>query len=114
MKTFLVPTDLSLAANNAARYALRLAKGLKANIKLCHVFKVPAEAPMASQVVWPLEDYATLKTDIDEQLRLMAGILAEEDAASGAGDSYRPMITCASEVGGVTDAVRNLINDERI
>jgi nucleotide-binding universal stress UspA family protein len=35
MKTILVPTDFSPAANNAARYALHLAKGINAYAGTC-------------------------------------------------------------------------------
>ncbi len=50
MKTILVPTDFSKAASNAAEYAARLAKALKANVVLLHVYHVPiqetTEVPM--------------------------------------------------------------------
>jgi nucleotide-binding universal stress UspA family protein len=41
MKTILVPTDFSDAANNAAEYAVHLAKEIKARVLLFNVFHVP-------------------------------------------------------------------------
>lgn len=42
MKTILVTTDFSEAADNACKYAIALAKDFKAKIILAHVFDVPA------------------------------------------------------------------------
>jgi nucleotide-binding universal stress UspA family protein len=113
MKTILVPTDFSPAADNAARYALQLAKAIKANIKLCHAFKVPAETPMASQVVWPLEDFTTLKKDTTEGLKLLAEKLTKDDEAITSPGSFHPLIEYASEVGAVTEVVHQLFLDEK-
>lgn len=41
MKTILVPTDFSPAANNAAEYAIHFAKKIKANVLLLHIYNVP-------------------------------------------------------------------------
>lgn len=41
MKKILVPTDFSDAANNAAEYAVQLAKEIKAKVILLHVYHVP-------------------------------------------------------------------------
>ncbi len=57
MKTILVPTDFSLPAENAARYAMHLAQITGAGIKLFNAVLIPAAAPMASQVAWPLYDF---------------------------------------------------------
>lgn len=50
MKTILVPTDFSEAANNAAEYAANLAKKINADVLLFHVYHMPVpvstEAPM--------------------------------------------------------------------
>jgi nucleotide-binding universal stress UspA family protein len=50
MKTILVATDFSQAANNAACYAADMAKSIDANVYLLHVYQVPAiylEVPVA-------------------------------------------------------------------
>jgi len=113
MKTIVVATDFSPAAENAARYALHFAKNIKAGIKLCHAFKVPAEAPMAAQVAWPLEDYETVKEDVTADLSSLADKLANEERAVSQPSSFHPEITYGSEVGAVTDVARNFIAGEK-
>jgi nucleotide-binding universal stress UspA family protein len=113
MKTIVVATDFSPAAENAARYALHFAKNIKAGIKLCHAFKVPAEAPMAAQVAWPLEDYATLKEDITADFSSLAEKLSNEEKAVSQPSSFHPGITYGSEIGAVTDVARNFIDEEK-
>lgn len=44
MKTILVPTDYSEAANNALRYAIEFTKFVRANIILFHAYHVPLPA----------------------------------------------------------------------
>jgi nucleotide-binding universal stress UspA family protein len=44
MKNILVPTDYSIAANNAAEFATQLAKEIKASVTLLHVFHAPIPA----------------------------------------------------------------------
>lgn len=114
MKTLLVPTDFSPAANNAARYAMHLAKGMKAGIKLCNAFKVPAEAPMAARIAWPLEDYTSLKNEITEELRLLAGALTQEELSYPDLQDCHPQVDYISEVGTVTDVVRNLVESQKL
>jgi nucleotide-binding universal stress UspA family protein len=116
MKTILVPTDFSPAANNAARYALHLAKGIKAGITLCHAMLVPVDAPGAAQVAWPLEDYESIKKDTTKQLQLQLKNLelhVEEDAAYFPKD-FQPSVDYTSEVGPVTDVIREVIDEHNI
>ncbi len=113
MKTIVVATDFSPAAENAARYALHFAKNMRAGIKLCHAFKVPSEAPMAAQVAWPLEDYETVKEDVTADLSSLADKLANEEKAVSEPSSFHPEITYGSEVGAVTDVARNFIAGEK-
>jgi nucleotide-binding universal stress UspA family protein len=112
MKTILVPTDFSQPAYNAARYALELAKILEANVKLCHAFKVPAEAPMAAQVAWPLENYSTIQSETEEELRFLAEQLSKETVNEPS--TYQPLITYSSDIGSVAEVVRNLVNEEKL
>lgn len=56
MKTILVPTDFSEAANNAAEYAVNLAKEINAEVILMHAYHVP---PMTDSML-PVE-YTTLE-----------------------------------------------------
>jgi nucleotide-binding universal stress UspA family protein len=112
MKTILVPTDFSQAAENAAYYALKLAQNIKAHIKLCNAFKVAMETPVAAQVVWPMEDYDELKTDINGELKILADRLERQSQADG--ESFKPRIDYTCEVGTVTDVVRNIVDEEDI
>lgn len=112
MKTILVPTDFSEASENAAHYAFKLARNIKAHIKLCNAFKVPMETPIAAQVAWPLEDYAELKKDITSELESLANrLLHENPAVEG---QFQPRINYTCEVGAVTDVVRNIVDEDEI
>ena len=111
MKTIIVPTDLSAAANNAARYALHIAKETNSHILLCNAMMIPMEAPGAGQVAWPLETFETLKTAMDHELHSLATKLEQREDDSNIPGSYHPPIATCSEVGSVTDVVRNLAGD---
>lgn len=113
MKTIVVPTDFSPAAENAARYALHLAKGMQAGIKLCNAFLVPLETPMASQVVWPLEDYTSIKYETTEELKIFAEKLLEEEKVFNDNEPYHPVVEYISEVGSVADVVADLAEAEK-
>lgn len=109
MKSILVPTDFSAAADNAVRYAFQMAKVMKANLLLCNAIKVPAEAPMAAQVSWPLEDYSTIKKDVTAELKFSSKRFEQEDIDVSNPKSFHPHVAYTSEVGQITDVVRNLI-----
>jgi nucleotide-binding universal stress UspA family protein len=116
MKKILVPTDFSPSANNAARYALHLAAGLKASITLCNAMLVPAEAPEAAQVAWPLLTYEDLKDDTDEQLQYEIGRLSErlDQQSFFNPESFRPELYTVCEAGPVTDVVRATVDEQDI
>ncbi len=113
MKKILIATDFSVPAENAARYALTLAKKLKADILLCNAFKVPAEAPMASQVAWPLMDYGELKQQATSELDSLVKTLSDQ-ACSVVEDDYCPNISYQSGVGGVCEVVSSFVETEKI
>ena len=113
MKTIVVPTDLTPAANDAARYAIHFAKNIKANLCLCNALLVPMEAPMAGTIVWPIEDYESLKTSIDEELRTFATKLQQEEHAVSVPGTYHPAVIFATEIGLVTDVIRNVVSQHK-
>lgn len=113
MKKILVPTDFSQPAHNAASYAINLAKGIKANVELCHAMMVPAEAPMAAQVAWPLENYASIKKQATYELKFLANKLAGEEKILE-GDNESPEITYSSEVGSVGEIVKDMVDSQSI
>jgi len=111
MKKILIPTDFSVPAENAARYGLELAKVLKADVLLCNAIKVPAEAPMAAQVAWPLIDYADLKKEISSDLDAMVKTLT--DSCSNE-EEYCPEVTYETSIGTVCGVVSALAKDKKI
>ena len=95
MKNILVATDFSVPAENAAHYAIQLAKYLKANITLCNAYKVPSDAPMAAQVAWPLVDEEDVETESDGSLTQLVEKLSAN--ACSTEDSFCPQLTFESE-----------------
>ena len=112
MKTILVPTDFSPSANNAARYALKIAQKVKANIKLCNAIRVPAESVFAAQAAWPLEDIKHLKDGSAAELFYLKEVLIQQIDYEGS--SYRPEIQHSTGIGSVIDYIRNIVYDDHI
>ncbi|MFM2117242.1 MAG: hypothetical protein RL316_432 [Bacteroidota bacterium] len=73
MKTIIVPTDFSPTATNAMHYAIQMAKQIKANLVLVHVYQVPVsytDAPIVLVSVDELRKAAgarmqTLKEEVE-------------------------------------------------
>jgi len=94
-------TDFSPRANNAARYALQLAREVHANILLYHTFFVPAAEPLSAQVAWPMEDFEDIQTGSEKDLKKLAGKLKKELADLPDG-TFRPDITYSCHEGAFT------------
>jgi len=113
MKKILISTDFSVPAENAARYGVKLAKAIDADVLLCNAIKVPAEAPMAAQVAWPLMDYATLQQevtgDLDELVKKLCDPSAKEDEQNEC-----PLIAYESNKGTVYEVVSYLVKERKI
>ncbi len=73
MKTILVPTDFSKPANNAALYAVNLAKEMKARILLFHVYDIPVV--IAGDLSAPLITPSELKRESTNLLKKTAANL---------------------------------------
>jgi len=114
MKTILVPTDFSPSANNAAKYALKIAQKVKANIKLCNAIKVPAESVLAAQVAWPLEDIEHLKGGSAAELIYLKEILIQQIETDNESSNFRPQIQHSTGVGSVIDYIRDIVYDDHI
>ncbi|WP_332032721.1 universal stress protein [Kaistella sp.] len=65
MRTIIVPTDFSNPSRNAARLALNLAIGLKADLHLCHAYNIPVKSPMMGEVLWTLPEIPYTKKDAE-------------------------------------------------
>ena len=113
MKMILVPTDFSAPAENAAHYAIALAKMTKASVILCNAFKVPAEAPMATQVAWPLLDYTDMQqystSELDRQVEKLTDNLCENKS-----NEFCPILSYESAMGTVCDVVDFLVKEKQI
>ncbi|WP_448104429.1 universal stress protein [Pedobacter panaciterrae] len=112
MKKILIPTDFSVPAENAARYGLELAKGLKADVLLCNAIKVPADAPMAAQVAWPLMDYADLKREVTGDLDEMVKMLT--DLSCSPEEEHCPDLSYEASAGTVCEVVSSLVKHRKI
>lgn len=97
MKTIAVLTDFSERAEHAARYTMRLAKKVKANILLYNAFLVPSDSPMAAQVAWPMVDYNEIKKDTEKTLKLFAKKLEAEFKEGHFPGTFVPSITYECE-----------------
>lgn len=114
MKKILVPTDFSLAAKNAARYAMHLAKEMQANIKLCNAVMVPVEVPLAAHVSVPLVTFETLEDLAEDELKRTAQKMAELDELETAIDSHHPVIDYEVGFGPVTYVVTNVVTNHHV
>ena len=114
MKRILVPTDFSQPAYNAARYAVHLARGIKANIELCHAIMVPDETPLTAQTVWPAEDYTFLKKLANSRMKDTVEELMREKKWSNHKAYQNPEISYTSEAGNVSEIVNDLVNKKDI
>jgi nucleotide-binding universal stress UspA family protein len=106
MKTILVPTDFSPAADNAARYALQIARYLKADVKLCNAVAVQSAYSMATQVAWPLEN-STDVADTDQELEDLCGRLLLENKEESSYPRAVQLSYCSKE-GPVSNVIGEL------
>ncbi|MBB5635895.1 nucleotide-binding universal stress UspA family protein [Pedobacter cryoconitis] len=113
MKTITVLTDFSERAENAARYALRLAQHLQTNITLYNSFLVPAAEPLGGQVYWSMENFNNLQQDSEEQLKLLAGRL-EEELSTLPINAFKPGISCKSQEGPLFRQVNKIAADRDV
>ncbi|PAW94776.1 hypothetical protein CKK33_15245 [Mucilaginibacter sp. MD40] len=112
MKTILVPTDFSPSANNAAAYAFEMAKVTKADIKLCHALKVPAESIYAAQVAWPLEDISHLTEGAEAEMKFLTLHIEQNSPSQHSG--FKPGVDHSIGVGDTVDYIRNVVSDDHI
>lgn len=113
MKTILIPTDFSAAANNAARYAFQLGKSIKASLKLCYAVSLPVDASMGHQVAWPLMDYSSLQQDGNEELRKLSLELEAGNGTVLPVEAEHPPVHYAAEIGLLTEVVKQEVKKEK-
>jgi nucleotide-binding universal stress UspA family protein len=114
MKTILLPTDFSLASKNAGRYAMHLAKEMRAKLKLCNAVMVPIEVPLAAHVSVPVVAIETMEQDADQELKRTAEKMHELEQLETVNDDYHPLITYGTGIGTVTDVITSFTADHNI
>jgi len=105
MKTILVFTDFSINADYAARYALRFAQDIGANILLCNIFQVPAGEGSTDRDRWPMlacEENSI--NDLGAQVAQLKSMLDREVPVDG----FKPEITQYSQQGGLSNTLNVL------
>ena len=100
MKTIIVPTDFSAAAENATNYAAQLAKHIDATVLLMHVYQMPVTMTDYPVLMVTVED---LKKTADEGLRT-----AKEAARKNFADVR---FETESRLGDVTEEVADLCKE---
>lgn len=98
MKTIIIPTDFSPIATNAMNYGIDMAKSIKANIILLHVYQVPVGIADIPVVVISAEE---LKKEAEEKLKELK--TSAERITSGVIKVY-----AEAKLGDVVDELENL------
>ncbi|RZK55966.1 MAG: universal stress protein [Pedobacter sp.] len=106
MKQILVPVDFSDCAINASNYAIAMATVLTASLHFCHAIKIPANNPMSGLIVWPLEEYADIKNQADQNLAFFVAQFSKANSDI--------LITQSTEVGTVKEVVNKLCEEKKI
>lgn len=115
MKTIAVLVDFSDRSEHAARYALRLAKKIKANILLYNAFLIPSDIPMAAaQVAWPVSEYEEIKADAEKTMHTFCSKLKHTLRDRPVPGAFLPAISCKCEEGPVVNNVTTLERDKDI
>jgi nucleotide-binding universal stress UspA family protein len=110
MKTLLISTDFSKHAKHTAEYGYNLARQIKANIVLCNAVIVPAEAPQAGLVVWPMEESGELLYDSARELTHLKEHLEQANHTA----YFQPVIRCINGPGTLTDVINHIIANHEI
>lgn len=110
MKKILVPTDFSVPAENAAKFAIAMAKQLNASVTVLNAYTVPVAVPAADMGVWPVIDYEDLPGQITSELdtlveKLIKGSCENQDRSACPPVDYR------CEMGTVLQVVQK-VSDE--
>ncbi len=114
MRTIAVLTDFSERAGHAAKYALYLAKNIKANILLFNSFMVPSDVPMAAQITWPTVDYDEVKNDVEKTLKKLVKQYTAELKEQHIAGNFLPAINYACEEGAIANNIPGLEENKDI
>lgn len=115
MKTIAVLIDFSERSEHIAKYALHLAKKIKADVLLFNAFLVPADVPMAAaQMAWPVYEYDEIKKDAEKTLKKLCDKLKHGLNERPLPGAFMPAITCRCEEGPVVNTLETLEQDKNI
>lgn len=115
MKTIAILTDFSERSVLAARYALHLAKKIKANVLLFNAFSVPGDSPLAaSGLAWPENGYEESKRAAEKSIKALCARLQNEQDSTPGTQGLQPAIRWQCEAGPVAAALPSLENNRDI
>lgn len=103
MKKILVPTDFSETAKNAANYAIALAKLIKAEVILLHVFDVPVSVSDISIVMSSPQEMENLNVHVMKKY--------EDELKSKHNDSV--IISGITKMGFVFDEINHFVHQKK-
>ncbi|RLJ72549.1 universal stress protein [Pedobacter alluvionis] len=112
MKKILIATDFSVAADNAARYALELAHTIKADTVLVNAAAVTTDSP--TEILWPAESYQALIKRTNVRLEDLAKELQDSIPHAVKEADVCPTISIKSDLGSVTDLLKEIVQQQRI
>jgi nucleotide-binding universal stress UspA family protein len=112
MKKILILTDFSGPSKNAGKYAISLASAYNSEIIIANAFFVPSEAKMATRVVWPLVDYATLSRESYSDLERFSKTLIKSDKHEA--DKVESNIELESRPGSILEVSSELVLEKQI
>lgn len=111
MKAVLALTDFSPRAEDAAKFAMRLAVENKANLILCHAMEMAAQYTSANgDYSWPVADYLALKQECIQDLKELGKKLKDNLAP----DDFKPSICCIADADSLTELSTRVIKDKSI
>ncbi|GGI26490.1 universal stress protein [Pedobacter mendelii] len=112
MKKILIATDFSVAADDAARYAIELAHAIRTDTILLNAAAVTTDSPV--EILWPMEDYQTLIKRTDSRLKDLSETLLELMSAASENVNALPKIAIKSDLGSVTELLKKTVEQEGI
>ncbi|MFC3560588.1 universal stress protein [Pedobacter jamesrossensis] len=112
MKKILIATDFSVAAEDAARYAIELARQINTEVLLINAAAVNTDSPV--EILWPIEDYQTLIKRTDTRLKNLSISLMDRTPATSEHTKAWPKIGIKSDLGSVTDLLRETVQQKGI
>ena len=104
MKTILIPTDFSKTANNAADYAIEIAKLSKARVILLNVYHIPITASDLPVIIPSLDELE------NNSMKRLKSCEKELTAKHG----KHVVIEKLSKPGFVIDEVKDIVNEKKV